>query len=558
MSRVVLVLFFATRVSLQPQSYQHEFYVAKQSRDNSEPVQTGYVFSQKDNNPATFETFGNRPNVQIGDGDGTPTRYSAISMNDAPRVEIGANGSGHSESLEQYPGMTAMHKHLPLPSFDMHDAHSLGKSLFNGVTESTMPYTTKSWTEHSINYEIAKAKSKFSVDPLMAIKTKSDIMQNRMKSLMHYSRPSRTLEDKTPRYDYNREFHIDADDVKSSSRNEYEWWPYFLHHPYEYEQTKIDSDIQKAKEKRYAVESAERVIPVHESHEDYNDGYGASVHSGPRYHRAMKADNPIAGDEPFLSFVLNDYFDKNADDDPLVFKGLEWGTDFDMNKHKTHNFEKRHGIYNDPSNYIDNEDHIGAQNFNAVSKSLAESATEKGYKNSHQFDNYEKGDTRKENSKADHLDAGDRRTHFKDFVDQFANKFGGEDHKRHSNFALKTNKDNAEKRKGFRRVYHKDEYQEDNEFFDNTGNSVKAEDSGSSTTHLGGSEAAVQSHAAATEGSTTNSFNNAGNSENNKFESSHIGHDNKQGLDRNFNKYIDVAKETAHSNIADYYDKFVV
>ncbi|KPJ17962.1 hypothetical protein RR48_07359 [Papilio machaon] len=40
-------------------------------------------------------------------------------------------------------------------------------------------------------------------------------------------------------------------------------------------------------------------------------------------------DNPVFGDQAFFSFILNDYFDRNIEDDPKLMEDVRWGKDFD-------------------------------------------------------------------------------------------------------------------------------------------------------------------------------------------------------------------------------------
>ncbi|XP_061725946.1 uncharacterized protein LOC133531637 [Cydia pomonella] len=527
MYRTILFLLFVARVKTEPKSFQHEYYVSRQSRNNAAPMQTGYVMSRMDNKPPTYQSFGN-PSASFGESVKT---HSDISTHTTPNSDFEDN---YRKSLIKFTDMSIMRK-------DPFKFSSVGNMAFT-ATESIMPFT-KAWDKHSMNYEIAKAKSKFGLNPSMSIKAEGEYMKDRVTNLERYS-ATEPSEDVTPMYDYNREFHIDDDDVKTLSGHTLEWWPYFLHSPYEYESIKMDSQIEKAKEKRYAIASAERVIPVHEHHEEYSHGY-----TQPHYDRSTitgVGETPIPTDNGYISYTIKD-FGSNYESDPLE---LSWGNAFDTND-DIQNTGKRNRRLDEHSH--DNNHNSGTKVDASNRAALGDSSTEKTYEKKHEFNKHESGDSKNHDHNTNRAVAENNESAYKDIVDQFANRYGGEDHKRHSSFALKRNSDNGEKRKGFRKVYHKDEYQEENEFFDNTKNSANAEDSGSSISHLGGSTAAVHSHAAAAAGNKANAFNDIENSKKNSFENNHKGHDVKKGLERDSNRYKDISQISADRDYTYYY-----
>lgn len=523
MFRAVLIFLLLTRVNTEVQSLQQSVYVSRKSRSNSAPVETGYVYNQVDNHPGTLAMFGNEASDYNSFGLGQYSDYP----------------TGGSSKYSK--------KSMPSSYASMEDVRPI-----------IMPYTESPVSSYHIDYLKSKAEAKFDSHYLPS-KMKSDAMYEKLKSIMHYKYPDDGTMDGA--YDSMNDYHIDEDDVRTSSRSSYDSWPYFYHSPYEYEAMKIGSDVEKAKDKRYIADSNRDIIPVHEEVDDIPHYYNKAL-TTPRYDRDISTDNPVFGDQAFFSFVLNDYFDKSNEDDPLVFKGLDWGKEFD---HETSipdidDYLKRNRRLESNKNYYnDNREPTSqksTQSYDSSKASVGESSTEKGYNKKHEFDKHEKGNEHKENNKSAYENSGNNYRGFKDFVDTFANKFGGEEHKKDSKYVLKQNQDRGEKRKGFRRVYHKDEYQEDNEFFDNTNNSAKAEEKGASTVHSGGSEAFLKSQAAAAIGNEANAYNNAGNASNNNFERNHSGENQNKGVDSEFNRYRDVAKKAALSNSADYVDRY--
>lgn len=585
---IILVLFFTSRVNSETQTMQYRMHVSRKSRSNSPPTESGYVYSQVNNHPGTFASFGQgstgynsfapvEPYVSkysvntITSGDTYNEKHSDMSGKHASSPMIRKHDSSftkksdstnnlsplipiHSD-IEKYGDKLSLAIHYPQTGYD--EPSQLPLPLkYTSSHESFVTSTVPSLTEYSVNYAIAKAESKQGSNDLPQ-RLYSDAMYERLKSLMHY-RPS-TDQKSISDYDAVNGFYIDNDDVRTSSRSTYYDWPYFLHSPYEYEHRKIDSNIQKAKDKRFAIDTSHRVIPVYEQQNDDRNDYNPVSTS--EYPDEMTThDNPIAGHQPFFSFVLNDYFDKSgSNDDPLTFKGLEWGNEFDdSSSYSDNDYESENEDYGKRNRRLQSSypPDITTRTYDSNKESKGESVTEKGYTKKNNFDNYEKGSDQNSNHESGYKKDGNNYAGFKDFKDTFTNKFGSEEHKKDSKYSLKNGQDKGEKRKGFRRVYHKDEYQEDNEFYDNTNHSAKGDEKGSSSIRTGGSGAHLQSHATAALGDQSNAYNKTGKISNKKYENNRTGYDNRNGFDSNFNRFRDLAKQAARSNDADYSDHY--
>ncbi|XP_030020719.1 uncharacterized protein LOC115440518 [Manduca sexta] len=515
MIRVILLLCFISRV-LTMRSH-HQVYVSRKSRSNSVPTNAGYVYSQFNNDPASFSTFG----------------YSA-------------RDDSSGESLERYNPLEL--KHSVQYSAPIAAMKSVGDHV----------YTTPSTSQYGVDYEIAKSEAKYN-SKFMPSKLKTDAMYERLKSIMHYHPPVDSGYMTT--YGHN-EYNVDDDDVRSNSRSSYDNWPYYYHSPYEYEHMKIDSEIEKAKDKRYAADSARVSIPVHEDLDgDPHNTFGPLTTE--RYNPAR--DNPIIGDQPFFSFVLNDYFDRSKEDDTFIFKGLDWGKDFDHGSsapelddylRRTRRLESNYDwkpmpYYNDGT-----LDSLLRRPYEGIKTAQGEGSTQNLDDKQHEYNNHETGNHEVENHKTQHQHAGNKHEGFKTFADAFAKKFGSEDHKKDSTYLIKRNQDKGEKKKGFRRVYHKNEYQEEDEFYDNNNSSAKAEEKGSSNTQIGGIEESAQGHAVGEIKNESSAFNKDRNTDKNIFKNNHQRYGSVKGLDKQFNKYRDVAKKAAQSNNADYHDNF--
>ncbi|CAH0678081.1 unnamed protein product [Spodoptera exigua] len=410
------------------------------------------------------------------------------------------------------------------------------------------PYTTPSIIKQKIDYEIAKSVADAKYEDS---KSSDDDTLEKLKSIMHYSPPTEMTKDIMPDY-ASSEYSMDDDDVRSSSRSLYDNWPYFYHSPYEYETNGDALNTEKAKDKRYVMDGFDSIIPVQEIIE--ND-VPPQPYEPPRKYYHEVTDNPIVADEPFFSFILNDYYEKNNAEDPVIFKGLDIGRDFDHETYFPEVEEARRSRRIDNSYYTTISpvtSHYDAHN----KVSQAESVTEQHNRRNHEFDTRKNGVTRGDHNNSEYANKATEYNGFKDFLDNFAQKFGSEDHKRNSNYIHETNKDKGENRKGFRRVYHKDEYMEDKEFYDNNNSSTRGVDKASSNAHIGGSEAYLRSQAAAAVGNRSHAASNAGKANNATFNNHYSGHDRSNTSDNKFNKYIDVAKQTAQSNDADYADHY--
>uniref|UniRef100_A0A2A4K4I6 Uncharacterized protein n=1 Tax=Heliothis virescens TaxID=7102 RepID=A0A2A4K4I6_HELVI len=407
------------------------------------------------------------------------------------------------------------------------------------------PYATPSSLKSDIDYEIAKSASNARYESSKMI---SNNALDKLKSVMHYHPiPPNEI---TAGYDGSSEYHVDDDDVRTSSRSLYDNWPYFYHSPYEYEHNKDIFDAEKAKDKRYVSDEVKSIIPVHEVIE--NDGPGDKDIN---YYDIK--DNPITGDQPFFSFVLNDYFEKSGyDEDPLTFKGLEWGKDFDR-EILVPEIDNDRNRRLENSNYYSTISPLATTTQDIYSRYMnTESAANEGRRRQHEFNKRENGAKKYSDHNTEYDNKLNQYNGFKDFLDTFANKFGSEEHKKDSNIIHKVNRDKGENRKGFHRVYHKDEYQEDKEFFDNNNSSTRGEEKGSANTHVGGSEAYLRSQAAAAVGNQSNNASNSGKTRDKKFEKTHTGHDKSNTLENSFNTFIDVARQAALSNEADYADHY--
>lgn len=560
---------------------KYQMHVSRKSRSNAAPVESGYVYSKVNNNPGTIATFGNdvnihtpqvfEPNADLRMDNKFSDTYKKKSnlmsenviLDKAPIIDstvknYGGDYSGYFGSFSKDKNNEKTINHSPhylkksSASYEFPTVHSgyTGTEISSVVTEhSNSPY--------SLDYQIAKSEAKYN-SKFMPSKIKSDIEFEKLKSAMHY-RPSSDLSYDLAYNTFNN-FYVDEDDVRTSSRSPYDGWPYFYHSPYEYDLSKVgpDNSIQKAIDKRYAVDSNanHRIIPVYE-HQEYDKPYNSKLME------TTTQDNPISGHQPFFSFVLNDYYEKNGDDDSLNFKGLEWGQDFDYGHGRppvediTVNHQ-RLSRQDTAHNHDHNGNHLrnagNTESYNSHENGFGDSATEKGYKKNHEFVNQEKGDKKHSDYQKEFEQKGQNQKQFKDFVDTFANKFGAEKHNKNAKYALERNQDKGEKKKGFRRVYHKDEYQEDNEYYDNTNNKAHVHEDADSIGHSGGSEAFLKSHAIAATGDQLNSHNNKGKTHKSHFKKNRSGIDRSEGTDYDFNRYRDEAKKAARINSAEYPD----
>ncbi|CAH0731422.1 unnamed protein product, partial [Brenthis ino] len=487
MKHILLLLCLVSCANLEKKTFQH-FYISRKIRSNSEPKNTGYMYSQVNNQPASFSTFYNR---------------------------ITNNHSKGSDNLEQ----TNLHKRKLV------DCKECSKIIDNHTT--------------------APLQSRVRLLEKLTEAKKND-------------NPASTASHMITRYDMGPGFHTDDEDVRTDPGHFYDGWPYFYHTPYEYEPNEYDIEVEKAKDKRFVEPRMERIIPVHENHDDISNNY---IYSGPNYRHTQTdtTDNPIFGNKPFFSYILNDYFDKSYDDDPLVFKGISWENEFnnEIPPQDIDDYARR--IRHLDNNYPNQREGNYLETTTEASHGLD---SHREIIKSNKYDNKQDTETTKKgNDKIHRHKSGQNRDkqkykEFKDFTDAFANKFGSEDHNKISKYSVKNNADKGEKKKGFRKVYHKDEYQEHNEFFDDNNNSINTEEHGDSKVRIGSSEALLGSKAAVVSGHEGKTSNIAEDVDTNLFEKKYEDSKRLKGIDNNLKSYRDVGKNIALSN-SDYFDGYV-
>lgn len=567
MIRLLMLLVCVVRASADLQSTNYQMREFRKSQSTAEPVESVYI-NDKDGNDVfepnanlhTVNNFSDSYNKRPGILSESVSLYDALSADDTHVKHYGGDYSGYDRNLPKGKHSDKTISYSPSNHY-LQNPHEfpLTHSEYSG-TEFSSAITEHSDVPYSVDYEIAKSETKYNSKHLPS-KIKSDVEYEKLKSAMHY-RPS---SDFTYDLAYNvyNDFRVDDDDIRTSSRSPYDGWPYFYHSPYdkEYDLNKnsVDNTLQKAIDKRYVLDSVvkHKIIPVYEDQE-YDQPYAI------KNIESTTQENPLAGEQPFLSFILNDYNEKSGDDDDLNFKGLELGQNFDYShvipteetsasrqrlSRQGHNIPKSHEHIDDHLNY---DEHT--ERYNIHESKLGDSTTEKGYSKNHEFINQEKGDKKSEEHEKAYEQNLQNQKHFKDFLESFANKFGNEKQNRNSKYALQRNQDKGEKKTGFRRVYHKDEYQEDNEFYDNINNKAHVHEDAQSSGNSGGSEAFLKSHATATTGDESNSHSNKGNTHKSNFINNHSGNDRSKGTDYDFNRYRSEAKKTAQFNNAEYPD----
>lgn len=516
MIRLTLVVLIHQAIA-EMHSLEHGAHMSSQSKSYSLPTHSEYVYRKYNNKPGSVS------NLEYNSDSALP--------------------------FSKY-GMTSSEDHFETPMFKYTDPEMSRTSFVDKIEITDYPLTN-----YAVDAAIAKAEANYD-SKFLPSKMKSDAMYERLKSVMHYHPPDSTFE--TPiGYDmYN--YHLDDEDIRTSSRGLYNSWPYFYQSPYEYEYMKIDSEIEKAKNKRYTINSIS-MQPVYRNAYDIPDSNEYAMIPS---HVESVTDNLIRSNGPFFS--LNKY----PYDDLLTFKGIEWDKDFGY-RPKVYETEEYKRKEQDLDNnfpkkltmtVLPSSPDIINYNSNKVlddtDTNYGDSIKENSYVKKNKFNTLKIGKDNLKNHKTAYENDKKMFKTFKDFTDSFASKYGEEDHKKDSKYILKMNQDKGEKKKGFRRVYHKDEYQEDNEFYDNNNNSAKAEESGSSKAHIGGSEAILQSNSAIAVGDVGTALNKAGSEEDKLFENKHKGHDFRKGTNNQFNRYKDVAKKSAQSNIADYKDHY--
>ncbi|XP_053615829.1 uncharacterized protein LOC128678371 [Plodia interpunctella] len=561
---LLILLMLITRVYPELQ-VKHSMYVSRKSRSYSSPVGKTYYFGDYDSE------YKHGPEIQAVTGDFQGKSY-----------DIDADTVDHRRYIPSYTYFTATepyNEHLsaityttPLPP-----TPPPMLPLPSVTTYHDVPHEEPT-TKYDIDLEKIKAEARYNARYLPA-KFMSDVMYDRLKSLMHY-KPYSDHKINEIEFDYNNKYHSDDDnDIRTTSRTGNDIFPYFYHGPYDYV---YDSNIDKAKGRRYSPEKYHNVIPVHENVSDNipPDFKYESPSLGWSSHTVTTEANPVAGHDAFFSYVLNDYYDKASDEDPLIFNIGEWGKDIhydtsvydDDNQRSRRHKDKKNFRYRPDPKYRhkdpliipgdvtkkyhnkDNYSFYTTPRYISKDSTVAhgESVSERGHTKNNEFDNSTKSHVLKAKDKIgyDHHKTGYKS--FKDIADSLAHKFGLENHVRDTRHELKQNQDKGENRKGFHRVYHKDEYMEDKEFFDNTNSSSRGEDTGNSSIRNGGSEAILKSQAVANVGDESNAIRRVGDRESNKSISSHSGLSSSIDSDDAFDRYKELAKKTAQGN--DDYD----
>ncbi|XP_050354936.1 probable serine/threonine-protein kinase clkA [Nymphalis io] len=342
--------------------------------------------------------------------------------------------------------------------------------------------------------------------------------------------------------DVNQDFHTDDEDIRTDSRNYY-GWPYFYHSLYEYEPMNVNIEYEKAKDKRFISPGVDKIIPVYENVEE--DVPDTQKYSGYNDMNIFTTDNPNYGNQPFFSYVLNDYFDHTYDDDPLHFKGVPW-------EHKIP-FKDIYDSSKRVRRLNDNKPEYRSD-FSHGRDTLQETSNGKNYDSDHESESNENGKDNKYSYTGDYKENDHNYRGFKDFADAFTNRFGSEDHNKVAKYSIKNNTNKGGKKKGFRKVYHKDEYQEHDEFFDDNNNSFNKEENGESKVRVGGSDALLRSQAAAALGNNQNKLNKAENIVNHNFDEKRAEKQRHKGIENNYNQYRDLVKNAAFSNNADYFN----
>ncbi|KPJ01296.1 hypothetical protein RR46_01431 [Papilio xuthus] len=82
-----------------------------------------------------------------------------------------------------------------------------------------------------------------------------------------------------------------------------------------------DSELEMYKDPYYT----EEIVPLRLTSDTF--GNKRITYLSSKY--GSDPDNPVFGDQAFFSFILNDYFDRNIEDDPKLMEDVRWGKDFD-------------------------------------------------------------------------------------------------------------------------------------------------------------------------------------------------------------------------------------
>ncbi|XP_047537877.1 uncharacterized protein LOC125071599 [Vanessa atalanta] len=477
MRRIFVLLCLITRACFEMQTVQH-FYISRKTRSNTQPIKSGYVYTQVNDEPVKFSTFYNKIRDRSSSESGDQID-SSMKLDEKKRKERGTQlfDSSHNNRTK--------------------GPHSSRKYLYDSMSDTG-------------EYQNVAASNIEST------------------------------------YDTNHDFHTDDEDIRTDSRNYY-GWPYFYHSLYEYEPMNFNIEYEKAKDKRFISPQVDKIIPVHENlDEDIPD---PQIYSSYKDMNILTTDNPNYGNQPFFSYVLNDYFDKTYDDDPLNFKGIPWAKEVD---HKI----PFKDIYDSSKRVrrLDDNNPEDRSDFSYGRDTLQESLNGKSYVSDHDSELNENGKENEHSYTGDYKKNDQNYGGFKDFADAFTNRFGSEDHNKVAKYSIKNNTDEGGKKKGFRKVYHKDEYQEHNEFFDDNNSSVNKEENGESKVRVGGSEALLRSQAAAALGNTQNKLNKAEDVSSHNYDQTLAGKQRHGGVENKYNQFRDLVKNAAFSNNADYFN----
>ncbi|XP_034835737.1 uncharacterized protein [Maniola hyperantus] len=486
MLRIVLLCVLA---AAELQSVQR-YFAARRARPDAAPLHSAYRYSQVNNEPATIQTF---HSLHAGTED----------------EGSGGKNATHSEANQ-------LNQNSTEPSKQIKRNKMPSKGLPTMMSKNSI-----SFREHKL-WPKTDATGKLTLAASSVLKS------------------------------YGSVFRADDEDIRTGFKNSYDIWPFFYQNLRGYVPKKLDLNVEKVKDKRSAIPKLEKVIPVHEKvDETADDRRSENKADSPQHHKHTNAgttDNPIYGNQ---SYVINDYFDKTDANDPTTLKGHSWGKEFDqeMALQDIDDYSKRMRRLEENTPKVSKKENEKKTNTLTEHDATRESLNSKGRDLYRESESREKGDDREHSYEGRHRYDGENYRGFKDFADSFAHMFGSEDHDRETNYAKKNNANKGEKKKGFRTIHHKDEYQEHHDFFDDTDNSENAEEKGSSKVHIGGSEALLRSSAGAATGSDANTLRNTENIERNEFERNHEDKQRYNGIERELDQHRDVAKHTALSDI---------
>ncbi|XP_023948124.2 uncharacterized protein LOC112053075 [Bicyclus anynana] len=360
---------------------------------------------------------------------------------------------------------------------------------------------------------------------------------------------------------YGSVFRIDDEDLRADVKTSFYFWPLFYQTLYEFEPTSL-GEAKKAIDKRFAMPTAGKIIPVHENVDetiDDDSGSNRNAIQDYKHTEAGATESPVNYDnKPLLYNGINDSFNKTNEDDSTTLKELPWEREMDheMSSQDIEDSERLRRLQenNPSSNRKENTNTLVAHD---GLDALQESVRNQGRNSYRESASNEKGDDNRHSYGGDYEYEGDNYRGFEDFVDSFANKYGLEEHDREAKFAKKNNADKGEKKKGFRTVYHKDEYQEHHDFFDNTDNNENVEEKGASKVHIGGSEGIVRSLAGAATGKDKSKLKNTENIERNQYERNQIDKEGLTDVEQELEQYRDVIKRMAQSDNAQYFDRYL-